>query len=102
MVAASEQPASRSGSSTVFCGERIAAVSAMKWTPQKTITEALGGRRLLREAERVADEVGDVLDLGTLVVVGQDHRVALATQAFDPVQQAGPAPSPRPTSRVLL
>ena len=38
--AASEQPASRSGSSTVFSGERIFAVSAMKWTPQNTITSA--------------------------------------------------------------
>ena len=37
---ASEQPASRSGISTVFSGERIEAVSAMKWTPQKTIVEA--------------------------------------------------------------
>ena len=35
---ASEQPASRSGSSTVLSGERIDAVSAMKWTPQKAIT----------------------------------------------------------------
>ena len=26
--------------STVFSGERIAAVSAMKWTPQKTIASA--------------------------------------------------------------
>ena len=38
--AASEQPASRSGMSTVFSGERIAAVSAMKCTPQKTIASA--------------------------------------------------------------
>ena len=38
--AASEQPASRSGMSTVFSGARIDAVSAMKWTPQKTIAEA--------------------------------------------------------------
>ena len=38
--AASEQPASRSGISTVFSGERIAAVSAMKWTPQKAMTGA--------------------------------------------------------------
>ena len=35
---ASEQPASRSGISTVFSGERIEAVSAMKCTPQKAIT----------------------------------------------------------------
>ena len=37
---ASEQPASGSGSSTVFSGERIEAVSAMKCTPQKTIVSA--------------------------------------------------------------
>ena len=37
---ASEQPASGSGISTVFSGERILAVSAMKWTPQKTIASA--------------------------------------------------------------
>ena len=37
---ASEQPASRSGISTVFSGVRIFAVSAMKWTPQKTMTSA--------------------------------------------------------------
>ena len=38
--AASEQPASRSGISTVLSGLRIVAVSAMKWTPQKTIVAA--------------------------------------------------------------
>ena len=37
---ASEQPARRSGISTVFSGLRIAAVSAMKWTPQKRIVSA--------------------------------------------------------------
>ena len=37
---ASEQPASRSGISTVFSGERIEAVSAMKCTPQKAIVVA--------------------------------------------------------------
>jgi hypothetical protein len=40
MESASEQPASRSGSSTVLPGLRIEAVSAMKWTPQKAITSA--------------------------------------------------------------
>ena len=76
--AASEQPASRSGISTVFSGQRIAAVSAMKWTPQKTIVDGVGRGRLAREAERVADVVGHVLHLGHLVVVGEDDRVALA------------------------
>ena len=36
-----------------------------------------GARRLLGEAERVAHEVGDVLDLGQLVVVGEDDGAAL-------------------------
>jgi hypothetical protein len=40
MPAASEQPAPRSGRSTVLSGDRILAVSAMKWTPQKTIVSA--------------------------------------------------------------
>ncbi len=34
------QPASTSGRSTVFPGARTAAVSAMKWTPQKTMSSA--------------------------------------------------------------
>ena len=41
----------------------------------------LGG--LLGEAERVADVVGHVLDLGPLVVVGQDDGVALAGERAD-------------------
>ena len=83
MVAASEQPAARSGSSTVFAGERIAAVSAMKCTPQKTITSAVVLRRLPREPERVAHHVRDVLHLGTLVVVREDHGVAFARRPPD-------------------
>ena len=34
------QPARRSGISTVFAGDRILAVSAMKCTPQNTMTSA--------------------------------------------------------------
>ena len=49
----------------------------MKCTPQNAITSASVARRLLREAERVADEVGHVLDLGQLVVVREDHGAAL-------------------------
>ena len=40
IMSAMGQPASGSGSSTVFWGDRIAAVSAMNRTPQKTITSA--------------------------------------------------------------
>ena len=76
---ASEQPASRSGTTTILSGFRIFAVSAMKWTPQNTMTSACGLGRGLRQLERVADEVGEVLDLGLLVVVREDHGVALAS-----------------------
>jgi len=38
-LSASEQPACRSGSSTVLFGLRIFAVSVMKCTPQKPIVE---------------------------------------------------------------
>ena len=40
----------------------------------------VGLRRLLREPERVAHEVRHVLDLGQLVVVGEDHGAALGGQ----------------------
>src|SRR2546427_642243 len=40
MLSAREHPASMSGMSTVRSGERILAVSAMKCTPQKTMTSA--------------------------------------------------------------
>ena len=36
----SEQPASRSGIRTVLSGDSTEAVSAMKWTPQNSITSA--------------------------------------------------------------
>ena len=47
----------------------------------------VGGGRLAREAERVAHVVGDVLDLGQLVVVGEDHRVALGGERADLLAQ---------------
>ena len=47
----------------------------------------LGG--LPRQAERVADEVRDVLDLGALVVVREDDRVALGSELADLGGQCG-------------
>jgi hypothetical protein len=43
----------------------------------------VGGRGLAGQLERVADNVGDVLDPRHLVVVGQDHGVPLLGQAPD-------------------
>ena len=62
----------------------------MKCTPQNTIVDCVGRRGDPGQAERVADVVGDVLDLGQLVVVGEDDGVALAGQlAHLPAQSAG-------------
>ena len=67
----------RPGSARSCPGERIFAVSAMKCTPQKTIVYCGRGRGDPRQRQRVADVVGDVLDLRDLVVVRQDDGVAL-------------------------
>ncbi len=71
-----------------FAGERIAAVSAMKCTPQKTMTSRVGLRGFAAQAERVADEIGDVLHLGALVVVREDDRVAFAGKFLDACNDA--------------
>ena len=43
----------------------------------------VGRRRLARQIEAVADEIGEVLDFRLLVIMGEDHRVALALQPLD-------------------
>ena len=55
----------------------------------------VGRGALVREAERIADVVGDVLHLGELVVVGEDDRVALGARARGP----RPAGRGRPRAR---
>ena len=49
----------------------------------------VGGGGLLGEPERVADEIGDVLDLGQLVVVGEDHGAALGGERAHLVLERG-------------
>ena len=65
---------------TVLSGARIFAVSAMKWTPQNTIVDADERGREPGQRQRVAGVVGDVLDLGQLVVVGEQHGVVAARE----------------------
>ncbi len=43
----------------------------------------VGLGRFARQAERVADEIGDVLHFGALVVVREDDGVAVAGEALD-------------------
>ena len=87
--AASEQPASRSGISTVFSGREDRRRLGHEVDAAEDDRLGVGRRRLAREAERVADVVGHVLHLGHLVVVGEDHRVALARQRAAPRPAGG-------------
>ncbi len=61
----------------------------------------VGGCGLAGKTEGVADVVGDVLDLGDLVVVGEDHGVALARRAHEggPTSLPGTGPGSAPRSR---
>ena len=43
--------------------------------------------RLLRELQGVADEVRQILDVGVLVVMSEDHRIELFAQPLDLAQQ---------------
>src|SRR3990172_1314664 len=87
---AREQPASRSGRTTVLSGFRIFAVSAMKCTPAKTMTSAfvfLASCASWSEVARMADEIGDVLDVGLLVVVREHDGVLDLLEARDLVEE---------------
>src|SRR6267378_4024066 len=66
-----QAPRCRSGAKTIFVsrGKLLTIFSA------------------LLEVQRVAHEVGEVLDLPVLVVVGQDHRVQLLAEPLDSVEQ---------------
>ena len=82
----------RRGAGRSFPGARMAAVSAMKWTPQKTMTRPSTAAAFSAELERIADEIGDVLDLAPLIVVGEQ----------DGVPRLGPAPGPAGESAALI
>ena len=69
------QPDNGFGWSTMDSGESNLAVSAMKRTPQKTITGVMAFRRLAGEFKRIPHEVRDVLYFGACVVVRKDQRV---------------------------
>ena len=89
MVEASEQPAARSGSRTVFVGERIGRRLGheVHAAEDDDLCVRVGG--FAREPERVADIVGDVLDLGTLVVVRENDGIARARQVPNLLVQRG-------------
>ena len=63
-------------------GFTIFAVSAMKYTPAKTITSA-SVVAALRQDKRIPHEVSDVLNVRLLIVMSENNRLALSLQAFD-------------------
>ncbi len=76
-MSAIEQPAFRSGRTTRWCSPvRMSADSAMKCTPQKTMSVALivVGRET-RQLERVAASVRPLDDFGALVVMPEDEEL---------------------------
>ena len=46
----------------------------MKWTPAENDKIGVGFRRLSRQSERIAGNVGVAIDIRPLVVVGEQHR----------------------------
>ena len=88
--------------STVLSGFRIFAVSAMKWTPHRTMTSAVGlaPPRWARASESPTI-VGDAVeDLRGLVVVREDDGVPLLLQAPGWRRRRGRGPATRsPGSR---
>ena len=84
--AASEQPARRSGISTVFAGiEQLGGLGHEMHAGQHDHV-GIGRRRLAGQRQAVADDVGDAVeDVRRLVVVRQDDGVALALQLQDRV-----------------
>ena len=75
--AASEQPGVEVGDQHGLLGAQDRGRLGHEVHAAEAITSAVAGGGLAGEPERVADVVGDVLDLGHLVVVREDHRVAL-------------------------
>ena len=61
----------------------------MKCTPQNRITLRASFCGDARELERVAGVVGGVLHLGALVVVREDHDVALGGEAAELLLEVG-------------
>ena len=47
-------------------------------------------RRLFRQIEAVADEIGQILYLGLLIIMREDHRIAFFAQAIDFGEQVHP------------
>ena len=101
-MSAIEQPAARSGRTTVTrpprrasCSGRLArmsAVSAMKWTPQKAIARHWSSRRRQgRELVAVAAEVRQGDDFVLLIVMAEDQQFPAhaAADGFDPGDQLG-------------
>ena len=103
---ASEQPAFASGISTVLSGDRIFAVSAMKCTPQKTIVDSRRGGGDPGQRERVADVVGDVLDLRApgSCAPGSRRRARRASSrtSLRPIGEPGPRRDQRVRHRCRL
>ena len=84
-----------SGRITVFSGDEDLRRLGHEAHAAKGDHFGVGRRRLARQIEAVADEIGEVLDLRLLVIMGEDHGVALALQPLDLGEQVEPSQTRR-------
>ena len=83
-------PASMSGRITIFSRRQDLRRLGHEAHPAEGDHLGVGRRRLARQIEAVADEIGEVLDRRLLVIMREDDRVALLLEARDFVEQVEP------------
>ena len=79
-----------SGRTTIFSGDEDLRRLGHEAHAAEGDHLGIGRRRLARQVEAVADEIGEILDRRLLVIMGEDHRVALALQPLDLGEQVEP------------
>ncbi len=83
-MSAIEQPAARSGRMAICCGAvMMSATSAMKCTPQKIDVFRICLRGQLGQLQRIAGQIGVLVDIGPLVVVAEDYGLLAQLGAGD-------------------
>ena len=99
---ASPHPALRSGQQDGLGGVQDLGRLGHELIPGEQDHRAVGLCRLPRKIERVAYEVGDLPDLGELVIVGEQDGATLLLESMDLVlERHGQSRDPRTTGRLL-
>ncbi len=76
-------PGAHIGQHNGFTGREDFCSLGHEFDPAKGNDIGVGGGGLARQVERVADKIGNVLDLRVLVIVGQDDGVSFPSKPVD-------------------